>query len=98
MLGEATRDVAAGKVKVAAQEMDARALLDEAVLFGRDLRPVQVGERPIKFLGHPFDGRETEPCVRALAVIGGRLQSALVRPLATSAMAPEVVEDLAEGR
>ena len=94
MLGEAARDVAAGKVKVAAQEVDARALLDEAVLFGGDLRPVQIGESPVKVLDHPFDGRETEPCVRALAVIGGFLQSALVR-LSRLGHGTQVVGDIA---
>ena len=61
MLSEAALDVAAGEMQVAAQEMDAGALLDEAVLFRRGLGPVEVGESAIEILGDPFHRREAEP-------------------------------------
>ena len=78
VLAQAAGDVAAGKAEIAAQVVDARGLGEEALRRRGCLGALQVGERPVKVVGHALDRGKADPGPAALGVVRGRVQRPLV--------------------
>ena len=78
VLAQAAGDVAAGKAEIAAQVVDARGLGEETLRSRGCLGALQVGERPVKIVGHALDRGKADPGPAALGVVRGHVKRPLV--------------------
>ena len=94
MLLETALDVAAWKMEVAAQEVNAGELLVQAEIAGGGFGALEIGEGTVEVHGHPPDRGRAEPGAAASAIVAGGFESGS-KCLPGFGQGPKVMKDVA---